>query len=85
MENRDKKQDEIDLGNPLGLGGTPVTPDAPGNLRASNEEEEARRRRHRGLSADQDEGRVTTGMDDVNFDHKGATGIDLGGAERGTK
>jgi hypothetical protein len=81
--NRDLDRDENDLENPLGISGTPVTPDAPEHLRASNDPEEAQRRRKRGLSADNDEDR-SSGMDDVNLNHKGATAIDIG-ADRGTK
>lgn len=86
MENRDDKRErdeaETDLESPLGIAGTPVTPDAPDHLRASTDDEEARRRRKRALEDDHDPRR---GMDDINYEHKGATGIDLGGHERGTK
>ena len=85
MDNREKNEEQNDLENPLGIAGTPVTPDAPEHLRASDDEEEVRRRRKRAMAAENDEPDSTgTGMGDVNFDHKGATGIDLG-AERGTK
>ena len=94
MDNRDhtgkEKNEQTDLENPLGISGTPVTPDAPDHLRASNDEDEVRRRRQRGLSAENDEPRP--GMGDVNLDHKGATGIDMGAgghntqvSDRGTK
>lgn len=86
MENRDDKRErdeaETDLESPLGIAGTPVTPDAPDHLRASTDDEEARRRRKRALEDDHEPRR---GMDDINYEHKGATGIDLGGHERGTK
>jgi hypothetical protein len=93
MEKRDRKrkrdESQTDLENPLGIAGTPVTPDAPDRLRASSDEE-ARRRRNRGLSADNDVPRDP--LADVNRDHKGATGIDMGAgghntqiSDRGTK
>ena len=84
MADRDRDEEKNDLESPLGIAGTPVTPDAPGHLRASNEEDEARRRRERALSADKDAPR-TTGMGDVNTDHKGATGIDMGAGGSGTQ
>lgn len=86
MEKRRKEEEKdapIDLENPLGIGGTPVTPDAPDHMRASNDEEEARRRRNRGLSADNDVPRDP--MADVNRDHKGATGIDMGAGGHNTQ
>jgi len=94
MDKRDRKEEreetQNDLESPLGIAGTPVTPDAPAGLRASDDEAEARRRRDRGLSADNDTPR--SGMGDVNRDHKGATGIDMGAgghntqvSDRGTK
>ena len=85
---RDEKENELD--SPLGIAGSPVTPDAPEHLRASNDPAEARRRRDRGLSAEQDTPRDP--LADVNRDHKGATGIDMGAgghntqvSDRGTK
>jgi hypothetical protein len=80
--NREREDEETSLESPLGIAGTPVDNDAPDHLRASNDDEEARRRRRRALADDHEPRR---GMDDINYDHKGATGIDLGGHERGTK
>ena len=86
MDKRDRKPErdemETSLEDPLGIERTPVKPDAPEHLRASNDPDEAKRRRRRALP---DEHEARRGMDDVNYDHKGATGVDLGGAERGTK
>ena len=86
MENRDGKREhdepQTDLADPLGIAGAPVTPDAPDHLRASDDDEEARKRRQRGLSADNDAPRVPTA--DINTDHKGATGIDMGSGGSGT-
>jgi hypothetical protein len=94
MDKRDRTDDrdesQNDLETPLGIAGSPVTPDAPDHLRASNDPDEARRRRDRALSPEQDTPR--SGMGDVNRDHKGATGIDMGAgghntqvSDRGTK
>lgn len=87
MENRDRtrerNEEQNDLESPLGLAGSPVTPDAPEHLRASDDEDEARRRRNRALSADNDAPR-TDGLGDINRDHKGATGIDMGAGGSGT-
>ena len=89
-DERERQEPETDLESPLGIAGTPVTPDAPERLRATDDEDEARRRRQRGLSADNDTPRDP--MADVNRDHKGATGIDMGAgghntqiSDRGTK
>jgi hypothetical protein len=94
MDKRDRKgepdEPETDLESPLGLAGSPVTPDAPEHLRASNDPDEAKRRRDRAMSAENDTPRDP--MADVNRDHKGATGIDMGAgghntqvSDRGTK
>jgi hypothetical protein len=72
-----------DLESPLGIAGTPVTADAPDRLRASDDEAEARRRRDRGLSAENDVPRDP--LADVNRDHKGATGIDMGAGGHNTQ
>jgi hypothetical protein len=85
MDNRDRKDEQNDLESPLGIAGTPVTPDAPDHLRASDDPDEVRKRRARGMSVDTDPSTPGSGMADVNLDHKGATGIDLGAHERGTK
>jgi hypothetical protein len=91
MEKRDRNDErdesKTDLESPLGIAGTPVTPD--GTVRSSTEEE-AHRRRQRGLSAENDTPRDP--LADINRDHKGATGIDMGAgghntqvSDRGTK
>ena len=77
MADPDRK-DETTLDSPLGIAGSPVTPDAPDHLRAKDDEASIRRRRARaGLGPDADD-RTTDGMGDVAPDHKGATGIDMG-------
>ena len=87
MDKRDRKEEREethnDLESPLGIAGTPVTPDAPAGLRASDDEAEVRRRRNRGLSADNDTPRDP--LADVNRDHKGATGIDMGAGGHNTQ
>ena len=81
---RDRK-DETTLDDPLGIAGSPVTPDAPDRLRATNDEADVRRRRARaGIGPDQDD-RTTDGLGDLNRDHKGATGIDMGAGGEGTQ
>ena len=77
MADRDRK-DENTLDSPLGIAGSPVTPDAPEHLKAQDDEASIRRRRARaGLGADADD-RTTDGLRDLQKDHKGATGIDMG-------
>ena len=82
MDDRDRTPDEeTSLENPLGIANAPVTPDAPEHLRASDDPEEVRRRRQRALAEDPN---PRLGMGDVNRDHKGATGIDMGSGGQGT-
>ena len=77
MADRDRKDDNT-LDSPLGIAGSPVTPDAPEHLKAQDDEASIRRRRARaGLGPDADD-RTTNGMGDLQPDHKGATGIDMG-------
>jgi hypothetical protein len=78
MADRDPKDDNT-LDSPLGIAGSPVTPDAPDHLKAQDDEASIRRRRARaGLGPDADD-RTTNGKGDLQPDHKGATGIDMGG------
>jgi len=77
MADRDRKDDNT-LDSPLGIAGSPVTPDAPEHLKAQDDEASIRRRRARaGLGPDGDD-RTTNGLGDLQPDHKGATGIDMG-------
>lgn len=77
MADRDRK-DENTLDSPLGIAGSAVTPDAPERLKAQDDEASIRRRRARaGLGPDADD-RTTDGLGDLQKDHKGATGIDMG-------
>ena len=79
MATRD--DDRIDLENPLGISGEPVTKDD--RIRAGNDEESVRRRRKRALGEDGDD-RLTDGLGDLNTDPDGAAGIDMGYGGEGT-
>jgi hypothetical protein len=79
MANRD--DDRMDLESPLGIAGTDVPRDD--RIRASNDEESARRRRARALGESGDD-RLTDGMGDINVDPDGAAGIDMGYGGEGT-
>ena len=83
-DDRKDRKDDTTLESPLGIAGTPVTPDAPDRLRASDDEASIRRRRARaGIGPDADD-RRTDGLGDLQPDHKGATGIDMGAGGDGT-
>jgi hypothetical protein len=85
MADRDRdRKDETTLDDPLGIAGSPVTPDAPDRLRAQQDEESVRRRRARaGLGPELDPTHAT-GMGDINTDADGAAGIDMGYGGEGT-
>jgi hypothetical protein len=82
MDNRDRNagDDRMDLDDPLGIAREPVTKDD--RIRASSDEDSARRRRRRALGEDGEE--RSTGLGDLDDDPFGATGIDMGGAGKGT-
>ena len=83
MADRDRKDDNT-LDSPLGIAGTPVTPDAPDHMRAQDDEASIRRRRARaGLGPDLDPNHAS-GLGDVNTDADGASGIDMGAGGDGT-
>jgi hypothetical protein len=83
MADRDRK-DETTLDSPLGIAGSPVTPDAPDHLRAQDDDASVRRRRARaGLGPDLDPTHAT-GMGDLNTDADGASGTDMGYGGEGT-
>lgn len=73
MDNRDRDNDELNLEEPLGIAGGPVTKDE--RIRATNDEASVRRRRKRALGSDLEEGHPPIGESD---DPEGATGIDMG-------
>ena len=84
MDNRDRTSgddDRMDLDDPLGIAREPVTKDD--RIRASSDEDSVRRRRRRALGEDAaEESRM--GLGDLDDDPLGATGIDMGGAGKGT-
>jgi hypothetical protein len=85
MDNRDREHrdnDENDLENPLGIAREPVPPDPA--IRASDDEESIQRRRKRAGLGHEVEERRSTGLESLDGDPLGATGIDLGGAGKGT-
>lgn len=92
MDNRERDrevsrdEDKIDLESPLGLSGEQV-PKAPGDdrIRASNDQEDVRRRRARaGLGYQVGDERLTDGLGDLNTDPDGAAGTDMGYGGEGT-
>jgi hypothetical protein len=82
MDKRDRTADDdrMDLDDPLGIAQEPVTKDD--RIRASSDEDSVRRRRRRALGEDTEESRI--GVGDLDDDAFGATGIDMGGAGKGT-
>ena len=85
MDNRDSDrdygdEDRMSLADPLGIAREPVSQDS--NVKASSDEESVRRRRKRaGLDEFQDR---STGIDDLDLDPHGSTGIDMGYGGSGT-
>jgi hypothetical protein len=73
--------DRMDLDDPLGIAREPVTKDD--RIRASSDEDSVRRRRRRALGEDASE-ESRMGLGDLDDDPFGATGIDMGGAGKGT-
>ena len=83
MDNRDRDDadDRIDLEDPLGIAREPVVKDD--RIRASDDSASVRRRRKRaGLGPEFEE--RTTGLDELDMDPSGATGIDMGYGGQGT-
>ena len=82
MDNRDRSSDDdrMELDDPLGIAREPVTKDD--RIRASGDEDSVRRRRRRALGEDVEESSM--GLGDLDDDPSGATGIDMGGAGKGT-
>jgi hypothetical protein len=78
MENRDK--DRLDLESPLGLADEPIAKTEGDHLEGSAS---SRRRRARALGEDGIE-RRSSGIDDLNPDADGASGIDMGYGGDGT-
>ena len=78
---RDSGDDRMDLDDPLGIAREPVTKDD--RIRASSDDDSVRRRRRRALGEDASE-ESRLGLGDLDDDPFGATGIDMGGAGKGT-
>jgi hypothetical protein len=75
--------DRRDLESPLGLADEPIVKTDADHLSSSGGPSTRRRRRARALGEDGIE-RRSSGIDDVNFDAKGASGIDMGSGGDGT-
>ena len=86
MDNRDRndKDEQCGLDDPLCLKGEPIHPDGTERVRASNDEASIRRRRERAGLGPFGDDRTTDGLGDLDRDPHGATGIDMGGAGSGT-
>jgi hypothetical protein len=80
MDNRDK--DRLDLESPLGLADEPIKKTDADHLDRPTDPS-SRRRRARALGEDGIE-RRSSGMDDVDPDANGASGIDMGYGGEGT-
>ena len=78
-KNRD---DQIDLGNPLGIADAPIVKNPSDHVDSSSDPLK-RRKRARALGEDGIE-RESSGMGDVNVDPDGAAGIDMGYGGEGT-
>ena len=78
-KNRD---DQIDLGNPLGIADAPIVKSDADHVEGSTDPLK-RRKRARALGEDGIE-RERSGMGDVNVDPDGAAGIDMGYGGEGT-
>ena len=81
MTDKNREDDRLDLGNPLGLSDEPISRSDADHVDSSNDPL-ARRRRARALGEDGIE-RDHTGSD-INVDPDGAAGIDMGYGGEGT-
>lgn len=79
IDDRDRRDSDLDLEDPLGISRTPVEPDD--RIHAENDPASVRRRRERALGPRSTERRTIVGESD---DPQGATGIDMGGGGDGT-
>ncbi len=86
-KNNTRGEEEFDLDDPLGIAQEPVTQEASDRVRASGDEASVRRRRRRAGLGPFGDDRTTDGLGDLQADHKGATGIDMGygGDDNGIK
>jgi hypothetical protein len=78
-DDRTRRNDELDLEDPLGIAREPVAPDD--RIHADTDPASVRRRRERALGPRSTERRTIVGESD---DPQGATGIDMGGGGDGT-
>ena len=76
-----RHDDDLDLENPLGIADEPVTQTPEDHLPSGDPS--SRRRRARALGEDGIE-HPSSGLDDLNTEHDGATGIDMGYGGTGT-
>jgi hypothetical protein len=70
------EEDDLDLGNPLGIANEPIA-QTPSDRLPQSEDALKRRRRARALGEDGID-RQSTGLGDQNIDPDGAAGIDMG-------
>jgi len=78
-DDRDRRHDDLDLEDPLGIAHEPVEPDE--RIRASDDPASVRRRRTRALGPRSTDRTTIVGESD---DPLGAKGIDMGGGGDGT-
>ena len=76
-----RRDDDRDLENPLGISGEPVPHDPL--IHADDDEASRKRRRERALGPKVEE-RHSTGLGDINTDLDGAAGTDMGYGGEGT-
>jgi hypothetical protein len=81
MRPEDDDRDDLDLESPLGLADEPIRRNPEDHLPQGSHA--SRRRRTRALGEDGIE-RRSSGLDDLNTEHDGATGIDMGYGGSGT-
>jgi hypothetical protein len=78
-DDRNRRDDDLDLETPLGITHEPVEPD--GRIHSSNDPASVRRRRERALGPRSTERKTIVGESD---DPQGAAGIDMGSGGDGT-
>jgi hypothetical protein len=78
-DDRDRRDNDLDLEDPLGIAHEPVEPDP--RIHSSNDPASVRRRRERALGPRSTERRTIVGESD---DPQGAKGVDMGGGGDGT-
>ena len=81
MRPEDDDREDLDLESPLGLADEPIRQNPEDHLAQGSHA--SRRRRARALGEDGIE-RPSSGLDDLNTEHDGATSIDMGYGGSGT-